>query len=141
MRYYVTPIVFAEALYRSLNFHYYFEKAVESGVVLHLQPDGIGKIDLAEYFVGAGGVGRGVPADGGRSIRADRDCSVEPAGGIVRICKRNVLGPYRDAVAVGIVLKHLVVGGGERCATLDVVGEPVRRVRVLNNGCRPVLFA
>ena len=39
-------------------FHLYgdFEEAIKQGVLLHLQPDGIGKIDLAEYLVGAGGV-------------------------------------------------------------------------------------
>ena len=81
------------------HFHFDFEETVESGVVLHLQPDGIGKIDLAEYLVGAGGVGRGIPADGGQSVRADRDCRVETAVSFVRIGKRDVLGPCGNAIA------------------------------------------
>ena len=44
MRYYVTPIVFAEAFARSLDFH------------LDLDQDRVCEIDSAEDLVGAGGV-------------------------------------------------------------------------------------
>ena len=37
----------------SLHLYGDFEEAIKRGVFLHLQPDGIGKIDLAEDRVGA----------------------------------------------------------------------------------------
>ena len=49
----------------SLHLYGDFEEAIKRGVLLHLQPDGIGKIDLAEDRVGAGWGGLRIPADDG----------------------------------------------------------------------------
>ena len=43
----------------------YPEKPIEFNVVLDFEPDRVGKIDLAENLVGAGGVGWRIPADDG----------------------------------------------------------------------------
>ena len=42
-------------MYGEISLHLYgdFEEAIKRGIPFHLQPDGIGKIDLAEDLVGA----------------------------------------------------------------------------------------
>ena len=52
VRYYVNPIVSAEAFDRSLDFHLDLEESIEFNIVLDLDPDRVGEIDLAENLVG-----------------------------------------------------------------------------------------